>query len=277
LVERFERERERERGIIRPSSSSSSFMMNSRKMVYAQLVVLVLIITSMPHTSAIVRSVRRRRSFFISLNYRLSDTTHTLTKQINPWVPLQERTYPDHRVAKFGDGMDSSSGDNNVEIIREATWGELNQKSEENRTPAPQKPRVTEPKGPSPEEKQKKLEKKVNRVGREKAPEEPAKLTKTQLQNAGSPEEDPKNRGQRPAQEITAPGQANKATMDKINRESERQMRIARKDMEGLDESVLPEVPDVVESVKAQISALRKKGMFGAAPDVLKQTGHFDR
>ena len=117
----------------------------------------------------------------------------------------------------------------------------------------------------------------MNRVGREKAPEVPAKLTKTQKQNAGPPEEDPKNRNQRPAQEITAPGQANKAVMDNVNRESEKQMRQARKDMEGLDESVLPEVPDVVENVKAQISALRKNAVVGATPDLRNRWGHFDR
>ena len=175
-------------------------------------------------------------------------------------------------MTSFGDGgIDTDT----VEIIHEAEWGELNMKPK----PVVKKPepRVAEPKGPSPEEKQKKLERTVNRVGREKAPEVPAKPTKTQQQNADPPESDPKNRGQRPAQEITAPGQANKAVMENVNRESEKQMRQARKDMEGLDESVLPEVPDVVENVKAQITALRKQGLLGATPDVMKQTGHFDR
>ena len=194
-------------------------------------------------------------------------------RQRDPWLPLQERTFPDHKVNSFGDGdVDTDK----VEIIHEAEWGELNMKPEPKK-PAPE-PRVEKkPAGPSEEEKQKKLERTVNRVGREKAPEVPAKLTKTQKQNAGPPEEDPKNRNQRPAQEITAPGQANKAVMDNVNRESEKQMRQARKDMEGLDESVLPEVPDVVENVKAQISALRKNGLLGATPDVMKQVGHFDR
>lgn len=99
-------------------------------------------------------------------------------------------------------------------------------------------------------------------------------MTRTEKEKAPEAEEDVRNRGQRPEQEVEAPGVGTSQTMETMNRESERQMRDAKKAIENIDESLLPDVPDVVQKVKGQIKALQKNGLLGS-PDAMKMKGHF--
>ena len=88
-------------------------------------------------------------------------------------------------------------------------------------------------------------------------------------------EQDPKKRGQAPPTDLVAPSQGNKQAIDAINKMEDKQMEKAKMAIRGISESLLPDVPDVVDKTKAMIADMKEKGLLGAAPDMAKKTGHF--